>query len=187
MKQRNIFAILQRNRFTLLHKKTRMKRAVLSLALIVLVTACTSEQPKTDVSTHKPAHEAHQQAAWLLGRWENNSDQGNLSEIWKKQNDSLYIGVSYFVIAGDTVFSESVELADKNGEVNYIVTGVEGNEGAVPFKLKSSGESTLVFENPKHDFPQTITYTHKGDSVIAVISGKQNGKPKKEYFRMKKI
>lgn len=164
-----------------------MKRAVLSLALIVLVTACTSEQPKTDVSTPKPAHEAHQQAAWLLGRWENNSDQGSLSEIWKKQNDSLYIGVSYFVIAGDTVFSESVELADKNGEVNYIVTGVEGNEGAVPFKLTSSGESMLVFENPKHDFPQTITYAHKGDSVIAVISGKQNGKPKKEYFRMKKI
>lgn len=164
-----------------------MQNTVLSFALITLVAACSTEQPKTDNPTPEPAHEAHQQAAWLLGRWENNSAQGNLSEIWKKQNDSLYLGASYFVIAGDTVFSESIELVEKNDEVNYIVTGVEGNEGPVPFKLKSSNESMLVFENPKHDFPQTITYTHKGDSVIAVISGKQNGKPKKEYFRMKKI
>jgi len=164
-----------------------MKRTVLSFALITLLTACESEQPKTDVPTPEPTHEIHRQAAWLLGRWENNSDQGNLSEIWKKQNDSLYHGASYFVIAGDTVFSESIELFEKDGEVNYVVSGVEGNEDPVPFKLKSSNESRLVFENPQHDFPQTITYTHKGDSVIAVISGKQNGKPKKEYFRMKKI
>ena len=25
---------------------------------------------------------------WLIGTWENNSDKGNLLEIWKKENDT---------------------------------------------------------------------------------------------------
>lgn len=166
-----------------------MKKIVLSFTIIALLAACADEQPlaeSTDETTTVPSYEAHKQAAWLLGRWENNSDQGNLSEIWEKKNDSLYIGTSYFEINGDTVFNESVELIKKDGVLNYIVSISEGNQGAVPFKLTKSSETEMVFENPKHDFPQTITYTHKGDSLIAIISGKEKGKPKKEVFAMKK-
>lgn len=166
-----------------------MKKTVLPFALIVLLAACATEQPKTESaeSTTEPTYEAHKQASWLLGRWENNSEQGNLSEIWEKKNDSLYIGTSYFEIGEDTVFSESVELIEKEGVLNYIVSISEGDQGPTAFKLTKSSDTELVFENPKHDFPQTITYTHKGDSVIAVISGKEKGKPKKEVFAMKKV
>ncbi|MDH4473068.1 MAG: DUF6265 family protein [Fluviicola sp.] len=165
-----------------------MKKIVFSFTIIALLAACADEQSTSESteSTNKPAYEGHKQASWLLGRWENNSDQGNLSEVWEKKNDSLYIGTSYFEINGDTVFNESVELIEKDGVLNYIVSISEGDQGPVPFKLTKSSDTELVFENPKHDFPQMITYTHKGDSVIAIISGKEKGKPKKEVFAMKK-
>src|SRR3989338_4426620 len=133
------------------------------------------------------AYAAHKQASWLLGRWENKSDQGNLSEVWEKKNDSIYIGASYFEIGGDTVFSESIELIEKEDVLNYVVTIADAGQGPTAFKLTKSSDSELVFENPKHDFPQKITYNHKGDSVIAVISGKQQGKPHQETFAMKKV
>ncbi|WP_307293758.1 hypothetical protein [Flavobacterium sp. SORGH_AS_0622] len=45
----------------------------------------------------------------------------------------------------------------------------------------------MVFENPKHDYPQKITYT-KGpnNTLTAEISGKLNGKPSSEKFVMTK-
>ena len=34
----------------------------------------------------------------------------------------------------------------------------------------------MVFENPKHDFPQRIRYRLKGDTLHARIEGTINGK-----------
>ena len=170
-------------------KKTPMKKIVLPFTIIALIAACSAEQTTESTETgsaSEKTYEGHKQAAWLLGRWENMSEQGNLSEVWEKKNDSLYVGASYFEIGGDTVFHEDIELIEKDGVLNYVVTISEGNQGPVPFKLNKSSDTQLVFENPKHDFPQKITYNHKGDSVIAIISGNQNGKPHQETFAMKK-
>ncbi|MES2555955.1 MAG: DUF6265 family protein [Bacteroidota bacterium] len=166
-----------------------MKKIVLPFTIIVLLAACAAEPAaeSTEESTTEPTYEAHKQASWLLGRWENNSDQGNMSEVWEKKNDSLYVGASYFEAGGDTLFSESIELIEKEGVLNYVVTIAESGQGPTTFKLTKSSDTELIFENPKHDFPQKITYNHKGDSVIAVISGKQGGKAHKEVFAMKKI
>jgi hypothetical protein len=49
-------------------------------------------------------------------------------------------------------------------------------------------EKQMVFENPKHDYPQKITYNQiRKDSLIASISGVQLGKPSSEKYEMKKI
>jgi len=45
----------------------------------------------------------------------------------------------------------------------------------------------LIFEKPKHDFPQKITYNKiSNDSLIAGISGMKDGKESKEKYPMKK-
>ena len=44
-----------------------------------------------------------------------------------------------------------------------------------------------MFENPGHDFPKKISYTKiTNDSLVAEISGQQQGKPASEKFAMKK-
>ena len=127
-------------------------------------------------------------ADWLIGTWENKSAQGKLSENWEKLNDSVYIGKSYFIKLKDTLHSESIVLKEIDGDLLYIPT-VKGqnNDEPVSFKLTLSTTKQLVFENPKHDYPQKIVYSKiNNDSLVATISGLQQGKPTSDNFKMSK-
>jgi len=42
--------------------------------------------------------------------------------------------------------------------------------------------SRIVFENPKHDFPQRIGYERKVNALLAWIEGTQNGKVRRVEF-----
>ncbi len=56
------------------------------------------------------------------------------------------------------------------------------------FKLNDTIEKKLVFQNPKNNFPQKISYTQiTKDSLVIEISGIQQGKPSTEKFSMKRI
>lgn len=163
----------------------RQVKTTLFLATLA-VYACGNNNKQT--TPEQPEGESQlAKAEWLLGRWENNSEEGNLSETWTKTEDGSLEAETYFVVGTDTVFREHVRLEEKDGAVNYIAN-VQGQNGDAPvsFKMTKLEGHTMVFENPKHDYPQVITYEHKGDSVIAEISGNQNGKPMKERFAMKK-
>lgn len=159
--------------------------------ILLSVLALTSIAWKKEAANEKLEKQFTQleKANWLLGRWENNSPQGNLSEIWKKENDSTLFGESYFVIKKDTVFAESVSLEERNGKVSYVVTVPDQNEEKpVAFELTSAEANSLIFENPKHDFPNKIIYNKVGtDSLVAEIRGMKDGKEKNEFFRMVKV
>ncbi len=173
-----------------------MKRTITFLSAAVMCGAIVSCNGKKEAET--PATEAQAPAAktypqlekanWLIGNWGNTSPEGVLSESWKKENDSVYHGESYFVVGKDTVFSENIQLAEANGKLVYNVTVPGQNNGqATPFELTSSSDSQMVFENPKHDFPNKITYNKiSNDSLVAEISGMQKGKPARETFAMKR-
>ena len=168
-----------------------MMKKILYLSAILMITAVSCKKETTiekTVQTEKKFAEL-EKANWFLGRWENNSPEGNLSEIWKKENDSTFFGQSYFVIKNDTIFAEHVSLEERNGKLSYVVTVPNQNdEKPVAFELTSSEASTLIFENPKHDYPNKIIYNQVGtDSLVAEIRGMKDGKEKNEFFRMKKV
>jgi hypothetical protein len=127
-------------------------------------------------------------ANWLLGKWETKTVDGNLSESWKQLNDSTFQGESFFIKNKDTLHFETLRLQQKGEELFYNATVKGQNENkAVTFKMTIGTEKQLVFENPKHDYPQKITYNQiKKDSLIASISGVQLGKSSSEKFGMKK-
>lgn len=126
---------------------------------------------------------------WLVGQWENTTPEGLLTETWTKVNDSTFSGQTYFIKnEKDTVHSESIVLTQSKGEVIYRPT-VKGqnNDEPVDFKLTSEVENSFTFENPKHDYPQKIVYKKVNDtSLIATISGIQQGKQSSESYPMKK-
>ncbi|TRX32390.1 hypothetical protein FNW52_17050 [Flavobacterium sp. ZT3R18] len=125
---------------------------------------------------------------WLLGKWENKTDGGILSENWKRLNDSTFQAESFFIKDKDTLHFESITL-QQNGEELFYNATVKGqnDDKSVSFNLTSETEKKLVFENPKHDYPQKITYSLiNKDSLVAEISGIQLGKPSSEKFGMKK-
>ena len=128
-------------------------------------------------------------ANWLLGNWGSKAVDGTLTETWKKINDSTFQAQSYFVKEKDTLHFESITLQQKGEILTYTAT-VEGqnDDKPVAFLLTTATEKQMVFENPKHDYPQKISYTQiTPDSLVAKISGIQQGKPSSEQFSMKKI
>lgn len=126
---------------------------------------------------------------WLLGNWENEMPEGVLTETWTKENDSTFSGTTYFIInKKDTVHSETIILKQLNDELVYRPT-VKGqnNDEPVDFKLSSETENSFSFENPKHDYPQKIVYKKVNEtSLVATISGMQQGKESIESYEMKK-
>jgi len=126
--------------------------------------------------------------SWLEGTWENNTKDGLYTEKWTKVNDSVFTAISTVTKDRDTLFYETVVLDQKGDSLHYIVTTPKQNDARpVSFTLKTAIVNSYVFENKHHDFPERITYTKvTNDSLMAKISGTQNGKPAEEQFPMKK-
>ncbi|PJJ09016.1 hypothetical protein CLU83_2332 [Flavobacterium sp. 1] len=149
------------------------------LLLLVIVSCKNSEANEKDKI---------KSANWLLGKWETKTDDGNLSESWKRINDSTFQAESFFIKEKDTLHFETITLQQKGEELFYNATVKGQNENkAVTFKMTIGTQKQLVFENPKHDYPQKITYTQiNKDSLVASIYGVQLGKISAEKFGMKK-
>lgn len=155
-----------------------MKKAILLLAITTCLLSCKKTEKENKLQT----------TDWLIGTWENKSNEGDMVETWSKNNDSLYSGSSYFIKGKDTLHSESIQLTQKANVVLYTPT-VKGqnNNQPISFQLTKQTSKQLVFENPKHDFPQKIVYQQiTADSLVATISGIQQGKASSESFPMKK-
>jgi hypothetical protein len=155
-----------------------MKNTFYILALILTFASCQKTKEVSKIVV----------ANWLLGNWENKSDDGHLLENWKKVNDSLYDGESYFIKGKDTLHFEKIQMKQKGEALFYIAT-VKGqnNDKPITFVRNDTIEKQLVFENPKHDFPQKIMYSQiTKESIVIQISGIQQGKPSSERYSMKK-
>lgn len=153
------------------------------ITLTALIIAFVSCQKKETVEKDKI-----KKADWLIGNWENTSPDGILTENWEKVNDSTFNAASYFIKGKDTIHFENIILAQLGETLTYKAT-VKGQNDDKPVSFPSTSESDkqLVFENPKHDYPQKITYTKGANKTLtAKISGKLNGKPTTERFIMKK-
>ena len=157
-----------------------MKQIILSLSILAMLASCKKGKEGNVRAIEK--------AAWLVGNWENRSPEGSLSEIWTKENDSVYHGQSYFIKSKDTLHFETISLTQVGDAVFYTPTVVGQNgDKPVPFKMTAITDKQMVFENPAHDYPQKIVYKKiSSDRLIATISGKQQGKQTQESYPMAK-
>jgi hypothetical protein len=49
-------------------------------------------------------------------------------------------------------------------------------------------DTTVVFENPQHDFPQRVGYERKGgDALLAWIEGTRNGQTRRVEFPYRRV
>ncbi|HEY0045697.1 MAG TPA: DUF6265 family protein [Flavobacterium sp.] len=157
-------------------------RYITLLAIPFMLLSCQNKE-------RKEKYEMLAKAEWLLGDWENLSADGRWSESWVKANDSTYNGQAFFIRENDTLHQEQIVLSQRGLAVNYTPT-VKGQNGDKPvqFNMTSAEGSKLIFENPAHNYPQKISYLQiTKDSLVADISGIQQGKPSAERFAMTKV
>jgi hypothetical protein len=163
-----------------------MKKIIYTLTIIVLIisSACTKYDAKGNIIK---SYDELQKAKWLLGEWEKSDSLGILKETWVSKDDSTFVGQSYYIQnKKDTLHDEQIELVQDSEHLIYKATVKgENNDAPIPFQMTKDEDSLLVFENPKHDYPQKIQYKLlKNGSLIATVSGKQNGKNSLENYPM---
>jgi phosphatidylserine/phosphatidylglycerophosphate/cardiolipin synthase-like enzyme len=155
-----------------------MKKVILSLLILLFFASCQKSKEVSKIVG----------ADWLLGKWENKSGNGNLLETWKKANDSIFIGESYFIKGEDTLHSEQIKLEQKGEQLSYITT-IKGQDNDKPVTFLHNTEivKQLVFENPANDYPKKIIYSQiSKDRMIIQISGIQEGKTSSTKYSLKK-
>jgi hypothetical protein len=75
------------------------------------------------------------------------------------------MGVSRTVANGKTTEFEFLQIRDLPEGLTYIAK--PSNQPEAKFVASTKTANEVVFENPKHDFPQRIRYRLKGDTLHA--------------------
>jgi hypothetical protein len=70
----------------------------------------------------------------------------------------------------DTVFVEKLKIIVRENTIFY-VADVPENKEPVLFKATAITNTSVVFENPQHDFPKKIVYEWSDQKLKATISG----------------
>lgn len=128
-------------------------------------------------------------AEWLIGTWENKTQNGSVYETWAKVSEIEFSGKSYMLKEKDTIVFETIRLIQMQNSVFYIPNVNNQNDNLpVQFIAKIVSDKDLVFENLNHDFPQIISYAKINDNaLVAEIAGTKNGKERKQIFPMSRL
>lgn len=158
-------------------------------SVLILIASCEAPKSTEKNVVDSIAYNQINKAYFFIGEWENKEKDGLLIERWQKLNDSVFVGESYFVSNNDTLNSEKIRLEQRGKELYFIpIVKGQNNNQPVEFKLTESSPTHVVFENPKHDFPTTISYALiTKDSLLAKISGMVDNNPTIHQFPLKRV
>lgn len=124
---------------------------------------------------------------WVIERPER---KVRIEEQWMAPAGGTMIGMSRTTRDGKTTGWEFMRIEASDSGVVFISKPKENKEETV-FKLSVPAAdvttSSVVFENPQHDFPQRVIYrSDKPDTLSARIEGTLNGKASKVDFPYKR-
>lgn len=78
-------------------------------------------------------------------------------EDWKKLDDNSWQGEVYEFKDGDSARTEVLTIRYV-GDSIILLADVAHNPAPVSFVMSKSGEQSIEFVNPLHDFPKSISY-----------------------------
>jgi hypothetical protein len=139
--------------------------AVLAVLLLVVVGA-SSRAPES------PAR-----LRWLTGCWRITTPRHTIDEQWMAPSGEVLLGMSRATrrIAGrDSVVEWEFMRIFVRGDSVIFRAHPKGDAGT-EFPAERMDDTSVVFANPAHDFPQRIRYRIAGDSLHASIEGQHGG------------
>jgi len=115
--------------------------------------------------------------AWMAGDRVMRTEKAEVREVWIGPADDVLLGMSLTRrFDGRKGEYEHVRIETRADGTLAFIAKPSGQPEAV-FPLASYDTGLLVFENPRHDFPQRVIYRDMGGGVIkARIEGTINGK-----------
>jgi hypothetical protein len=151
-----------------------MQRTLLASALLI------------GLHTGAPAQPAGVQGlAWLQGCWEINSPERVVEEQWTAPRAHSMLGSSR-TLRGDKLVAHEFVLLREQGEQLAYEVRPSGRPSTV-FLSVSIGETSVVFENLQHDFPQRVAYQRNGAELLAWIEGPRNGQIRRIEYPYQRV
>lgn len=147
-------------------------RLILAAAVISSLILPSAQAPKSSLA----------ELAWMAGSWVGTTGGVEMEEHWTAPKGNSMIGMHRDVAKGRTMSFEFLRIEQQGDQVVYL-SMPGGRSPATPFPLKEVSGTRVVFENPKHDFPQRIIYWKDGNDLRARIEGTMNGKAGSEEWR----
>lgn len=122
---------------------------------------------------------------WLAGCWESRSGTRLIEERWSPARGGVMLETGRTTKGDQLVEYEFVVL---HLAPTLAYEAHPSGQSPTTFPLKQSTDSTVVFENLQHDFPQRVAYERRGaDSLLAWIEGPAGGSTKRIEFRYGKV
>lgn len=150
-------------------------------ALAISVTLMGAHAPGPIARTADVA-----QLRWLAGCWELRTATRVTHEQWMAPLGGMMLGISRTVVRDTVREFEQLRIQTKNGVPTYIAK--PSGQAESSFAATSVSDTSVVFDNPAHDFPQRISYRKAGaDSIVARIEGPQGGQTRGINFPMKRV
>jgi hypothetical protein len=122
-----------------------------------------------------------QRVAWLQGCWESVTPSRVVEEQWMTPRGGSMLGLGRTVKGDKLVDYEMVLLYEKGDALAY--EAHPAGQPSATFLSTSVTDTTVVFENKEHDFPQRIGYKRSGDdSLLAWIEGTEKERMRRIEF-----
>lgn len=158
------------------------------LCALVAVCGCGGPPPRTTATTPDATGPGWALAQALLGAWVDSTSRDSflMVEAWERVDDSTLAGIGHVLAGRDTVFVEHLRLERRGGSLVYAaLPGGQRNGTWTRFTAVPTGGDTLLFSDPRHDFPQHIRYVRDDAGWHATIAGTVQGAPLAEQFRFR--
>lgn len=121
------------------------------------------------------AHTAQSGLNWLAGCWV--SADKSSQEVWVVESDNSLIGFAVALGVEEVVFYEVLSIK-QNADSLWTYSAHPSGQAPTSFLAVETGESSVVFSNPNHDYPQEIRYRRNGSRLYATISLRGGANPK---------
>ncbi len=135
-----------------------------------------------DIELPKPAKAKIDDLAWLAGAWLGTPGKSSTEERWSPPGGGAMLGVSRTVKDAKMVAFEYLRVVERAGGLVYVAQP-SGNP-PTEFVLTEMEGTRAVFENPRHDSPQRITYELSTEGgLTASIGFIHGGRPQRFEFQ----
>ena len=163
-------------------RATRVRATVLGA---LVVAGGIGAGPMQGRGPTQAASERIQSLAWLSGCWTRSGQRGLTEEQWTRPAGGTMLGLSRTVrrVADrdSTTEFEFLRVFARDGKLVY--AALPSGQRYTEFVEAESSDSSVVFANPRHDFPQSVRYTRRGaDSLVARIDGTIQGRARAVDF-----
>ena len=109
---------------------------------------------------------------WMAGCWRMESGDRVVEEQWMAPRAGLMLGMSRTTVADTVREHEHVLIREENGRLLF--RAAPSGQAPADFLSIEQTATSVVFENPRHDFPQRVAYESAagGDSLLARVEGR---------------